>query len=239
VFSCLAVHGTVLHVDGVRRRALPAKCIGVFAQTRTIDHDLMRDVTPAFTMPHARWNEVGEDCLLACGYSLLARSDEAGADCFVKQQRRSLFVHFQGHPEYDAQALLGEYRRDLGRFLRRESEVCPTIPAGYLDAEAEHIMIVFRHRAILDRRPELFGAFPIERLARGLRSPWLPTASRIYRNWLSHLDRHRNGKSASVAPESLRNSRDLRNAGADIFFRARLQDSQVAESEVDRSRTTS
>src|ERR1700747_1408084 len=35
VYSCLAVHGAVLHLDGVERHKLPAKCIGVFAQTKT------------------------------------------------------------------------------------------------------------------------------------------------------------------------------------------------------------
>jgi homoserine O-succinyltransferase len=199
VFSCLAVHGAVLHIDGVRRRALPAKCIGVFAQSRTIDHDLMRDVPTTFRTPHARWNEVPEDCLSACGYSVLARSAEAGVDCFVKQQQRSLFVHFQGHPEYDAQSLLGEYRRDLGRFLRRENDICPTIPKGYLNREAAEIMAAFRRKAISNRSPELFASFPVDRLARDLRNVWQPTASRIYRNWLSYLDQQRNGKSAPLS----------------------------------------
>ena len=44
VFSCLAVHAAVLHMDGVERHKLPAKCIGVFAQTKTRDHPLMHDV---------------------------------------------------------------------------------------------------------------------------------------------------------------------------------------------------
>jgi homoserine O-succinyltransferase/O-acetyltransferase len=37
---------------------------------------------------------------------------------FVKYNR-SLFVLLQGHPEYDSATLLREYRRDVGRFLRR------------------------------------------------------------------------------------------------------------------------
>jgi len=199
LFSCLAVHGALLHVDGVKRRPLPAKCIGVFTQTRTIDHDLLHGVAPTFRMPHARWNEVEQDCLSACGYSVLARSDESGADCFVRQQRKSLFVHFQGHPEYDAQTLLGEFRRDMGRFLRRESDVCPTIPKGYLDAEAEQIMVAFRDKAVLNRSAEFFGDFPVDRLVRGLRNVWRPTASLIYRNWLSYLELRQSRKPAAGA----------------------------------------
>ena len=182
VYSCLAVHGAVLHTDGVERHKLPAKCIGVFAQTKTSDHPLMHDVPATFRTPHARWNEVQEAALASCGYSVLTRSAEAGVDCFVKQQKRSLFVYFQGHPEYETHSLFGEYRRDMGRFLRGESEVCPTIPRGYFDTEAEGILAAFRRKALSDRRPEFFASFPTDRLAKDLRNVWHQPARRIYRN---------------------------------------------------------
>jgi homoserine O-succinyltransferase/O-acetyltransferase len=199
VYSCLAVHGAVLHLDGVERRALPAKCIGVFAQTKTEDHPLMHAVPATFRTPHARWNEVQEGALASCGYSVLAKSGEAGVDCFVKQQKKSLFVHFQGHPEYDTQSLLGEYRRDMGRYLRAESEVCPTIPTGYFDMEAEEILIAFRREALSDRRPELFAGFPADRLAKDLRNVWHPPARRIYRNWLLYMASQRAQRSRPSA----------------------------------------
>jgi homoserine O-succinyltransferase len=195
VYSCLAVHGAVLHLDGVERHALPAKCIGVFAQTKTRDHPLMRDVPATFRTPHARWNEVQEEALASCGYSVLAKSAEAGVDCFVKQQKKSLFVHFQGHPEYGTQSLLGEYRRDMGRFLQGQSEVCPTIPRGYFDTEAEEILTAFRREALADRRPEFFAGFPADQLAKDLRNAWHPPARRIYRNWLLYMASQRAGRS--------------------------------------------
>jgi homoserine O-succinyltransferase len=199
VYSCLAVHGVVLHMDGVERHALPAKCIGVFAQTKTRDHPLMQDVPTTFRTPHARWNEVQEGALAGCGYSVLARSAEAGVDCFVKQQKKSLFVHFQGHPEYDTQNLLGEYRRDMGRFLRGENEVCPTIPRGYFDTEAEEILTAFRRKALSDRRPDFFADFPADQVAKNLRNVWHPPARRIYRNWLLHMASQRAGRSRPSA----------------------------------------
>jgi homoserine O-succinyltransferase/O-acetyltransferase len=194
VYSCLAVHGAVLHTDGVERRALPAKCIGVFTQTKTADHSLTCGFPAAFRTPHARWNEVREEALTDCGYSVLSGSTEAGVDCFVKQQRRSLFVHFQGHPEYDAQSLLGEYRRDMGRFLRGESEVCPTIPKGYFDTEAEGILTAFQRGAISNRSLEFFAGFPTDRLAKRVRNVWRPAAMRIYRNWLLYREAGRSGR---------------------------------------------
>jgi len=195
VYSCLAVHGAVLHLDGVERHKLPAKCIGVFAQTKTREHRLMHDVPATFRTPHARWNEVQEEALASCGYSVLSKSAEAGVDCFVRQQKKSLFVHFQGHPEYDTQSLLGEYRRDMGRFLRGESEVCPTIPRGYFGEEAEEIQIAFRQKALSERHPELFADFPADQVAKDLSNVWHLPAKRIYRNWLLYLMSQRVGRS--------------------------------------------
>jgi homoserine O-succinyltransferase len=186
-------------MDGVERHALPVKCIGVFAQTKTRDHPLMHDVPATFRTPHARWNEVQEGALASCGYSVLTKSAEAGVDCFVKQQKKSLFVHFQGHPEYDTQSLLGEYRRDMGRFLRGESEVCPTTPRGYFDTEAEEILTAFRRKALSDRRPELFAGFAADQLAKDLRNVWHPPARRIYRNWLLYMASRRAGRSKPLA----------------------------------------
>jgi homoserine O-succinyltransferase/O-acetyltransferase len=199
VYSCLAVHGAVLHMDGVERHKLPAKCIGVFPQTKTRNHPLMHNVPATFRIPHARWNEVQEGELASRGYSVLTRSAEAGVDCFVKQQKKSLFVHFQGHPEYETQTLLGEYRRDMGRFLRGENEVCPTIPRGYFDMEAEESLTAFRRKALSDRCPEFFADFPADELAKDLRNVWHQPARRIYRNWLLYMASQRAGRSRPLA----------------------------------------
>jgi homoserine O-succinyltransferase len=194
IYSCLAVHGVVLHADGVERHRLAEKCIGVFAQTKGTGHPLTEGLPRTFRTPHARWNEVREQDLSDCGYSILSKSTETGADCFVKQQKKSLFVHFQGHPEYEAQSLLGEYRRDLGRFLRGESDVCPTIPKGYLDAKSERIMVDFRARALSHRDPGLLADFPVERMSKEVRNVWRSSATRIYRNWLSYMASQRAGR---------------------------------------------
>ncbi|MGY3234508.1 MULTISPECIES: homoserine O-succinyltransferase MetA [unclassified Bradyrhizobium] len=195
VFSCLAVHGAVLHMDGVARRKLPTKCFGVFAQIKTGRHPLLQDVPKTFGIPHARWNEVEEGDLANCGYSVLTWSAASGVDCFVKQQKKSLFVHFQGHPEYETQSLLGEYRRDMGRFLRGENDVCPTIPRGYFGREAEEIQTAFRQKALSDRSPELFAGFPVDPVAKELTNVWHLPAKRIYRNWLLYLAAQRAGHS--------------------------------------------
>ena len=106
---------------------------------------------------------------------------------FVKLQKKSLFVFFQGHPEYEAWSLLGEYRRDIGRFLRRESEAYPTMPKKYFDEQAEELLIDFRNRALSNRRDELLAEFPADRVAANLKNTWHSAATRIYRNWILYM----------------------------------------------------
>lgn len=191
VWSCLAVHAAILHLEGIDRHPLNDKCIGVFEQVRMSDHPLMEGLPSRVGIPHSRWNEVREDALASSGYSILTKSTDSGVDTFVKLQKKSLFVFFQGHPEYEAQSLLGEYRRDVGRFLRREIEAYPTMPKGYFDDQAEGLLAAFRKRALSNRRKELLARFPVDRVAAGLKNTWHSAATRIYRNWMLYMSARR------------------------------------------------
>src|SRR5207245_5607644 len=99
VWSCLAAHAAVLHIDGIVRRPLRDKRFGVFECERVSDHPLTATVPARLQMPHSRWNEIPEDALMTCDYRVLTRSEDAGVDAFVKQ-RKCLFVLLQGHPVY-------------------------------------------------------------------------------------------------------------------------------------------
>jgi len=137
-------------------------------------------------MPHSRWNDLPEDALKSCGYRVLTRSDDAGVDAFVKENK-SLFVFFQGHPEYEANTLLLEYRRDIGRFLRRERETYPPMPRGYFDQETAQALTALQERALSDRREELLEEFPTALLAGKVTNTWRSAAVRVYRNWLLYM----------------------------------------------------
>ena len=110
---------------------------------------------------------------------------------FREAAKQKPFRPFPGHPEYETLSLLGEYRRDMGRFLRGESEVCPTIPKGYFDEKAEDILTTFRRGAITNRSPEFFAGFPTDLLAKDVRNVWQSSARRLYRNWLLYLEAQR------------------------------------------------
>jgi homoserine O-succinyltransferase/O-acetyltransferase len=186
ILSCLAAHAGILHLDGIVRRPLGDKRFGVFECVRVSDHPLTTAAPSRLQMPQSRWNEIPEEALLACGYRVLTRSEDAGVDAFVKQ-RKSLFVFFQGHPEYDATTLLLEYRRDIGRFLRRERDTYPPMPHGYFDEETVEVLTALRERALLDRREELLAEFPTAMAAGKVTNTWRSTAESLYRNWLQYI----------------------------------------------------
>jgi homoserine O-succinyltransferase len=187
VLSCLAAHAGVLYSDGISRRSLDDKQFGVFDFVKSVSHPLTVGTGERIRFPHSRWNEVPADALLACGYSVLTQSADAGVDSFVKKKKRSLFVHFQGHPEYGAQTLLKEYRRDIKRFLRNERETYPTMPKGYFDAAAGDLLTNFRDLVLSDRREELLTGFPETAVVGTLRKTWQSSATVIYRNWLQYV----------------------------------------------------
>jgi homoserine O-succinyltransferase/O-acetyltransferase len=185
VWSCLATHATVLHLDDIDRRPLDDKRFGIFECDRVGDHPLTAGVPRRIPMPHSRWNEIPEDALRSCGYQVLTRSD-AGADVFVKR-RKSLFVFFQGHPEYEAQTLMLEYRRDIRRFLLRERDTYPAMPQGYFDEATVEALTALHERAIADRREEVLTDFPTALAAGTVTNTWRSAAIHVYRNWLAYL----------------------------------------------------
>lgn len=186
VWSCLAAHAAVLYIDGIGRRPLRDKRFGVFDCAKVSDHPLTVAVPSRFQMPHSRWNEIPEDALARCGYRVLTRSADAGADAFVKQ-RKSLFVFFQGHPEYEADTLLREYRRDVGRFLSGERQSYPSPPQGYFDESTVAALSAFRERALSGGLAGLPASFPTALLVNKVRNTWRSPAVGIYRNWLLYL----------------------------------------------------
>ena len=187
VLSCLAAHAGVLASDGISRTPFADKKFGVFTHTRATRHALTEGLDDAIQIPHSRWNDLKAESLRANGYEILTESPKAGVDLFVKQRGNSLFVHFQGHPEYSARTLLKEYRRDIKRFLRHERETFPTQPHGYFDSDATTLLREFQEIAEQDAREAALEQFPEAAVGAGIQNLWRESAVRIYRNWLKYL----------------------------------------------------
>ena len=187
ILSCLAAHAGVLYSDGISRHPLSEKQFGVFEFAKASSHNLTADTGKCVRFPHSRWNEVQEEALTACGYMVLTQSARGGVDSFVKKKKRSLFLHFQGHPEYGAQTLLREYRRDIKRFLNRERETYPSMPKDYFDAASTKLLTSFREAVLSNPHEELLSGFPEAALVGTLQNTWHSSSVAIYRNWLQYV----------------------------------------------------
>jgi len=185
VLSCLAAHAGVLFSDGVGRRRLSEKRFGVFEHQVLLNHPLTFGVPDPTCIPHSRWNELDENTLQAAGYSVLTKSPEAGVDLFVKQKKQSLFVHFQGHPEYSGKTPFLEYRRDVRRFLRKERETYPNMPKSYFDGSGTTLLKAFEQKAVSERNEQLMQEFP--EFNGSLQPRWKRGSVAVYRNWLEYL----------------------------------------------------
>jgi homoserine O-succinyltransferase len=207
VLSCLAAHAAVLHLDGIARRRLNDKRFGLFECSPVSEHPLTVGVPSSVRMPHSRWNDLPEEHLSDCGYQVLMRSQEAGVDTFVKR-KKSLLIFFQGHPEYEANTLLLEYRRDIGRYLRGERDTYPTMPIGYFDSETVQALSAVQERALSGRREQLLAELPTTLAEKDLPTVWRSASLPLYRNWLTYL---------SAQKEMRLKQRQIPRAPADDF----------------------
>jgi homoserine O-succinyltransferase/O-acetyltransferase len=187
VLSCLAAHAGVLYSDGIERHALNEKQMGVFTYKKVSPDPLTSGTTSFVRVPHSRWNEVRADALRSCGYTVLTQSPEAGVDLFIKKKKRSLFVHFQGHPEYGTRTLLKEYQRDIKRFLRRERDTYPPMPRGYCNPAATRLLADFEETALRHLRVDVLSDFPEAAVVGMLQNTWNSAATRVYSHWLQYV----------------------------------------------------
>ena len=184
IFSCLAAHAAVLHLDGIARRRLPQKRSGLYECVKVSSDGLLDGAPSGMRVPHSRWNDLAEGDLRSHGYRIGSRSLEAGIDMFTKQWG-SLFVFLQGHPEYDADTLFKEYRRDVQRYLKAERDDLPELPAHYFEPRTEQAVAGFVARALHDRTMAAWEDFPRDWAIRSsLVGLWQASASQFYRNWL-------------------------------------------------------
>jgi homoserine O-succinyltransferase/O-acetyltransferase len=207
IWSCLAAHAAILYTDGVSRQKNDRKHCGVFECARLSDHRLMADTPEHLMMPHSRWNGVQEDELRACDYTLLTKSQDLGPDTFVKQLK-SLFVFFQGHPEYEPETLLLEYRRDVRRYCTGETDRYPLLPNSYFDKDTAETLTALREKAPSGWREELLANLEAAVASSRISNTWRSTARRVYRTWVEYIcarteGRQRRDKILTSAPVPL------------------------------------
>jgi homoserine O-succinyltransferase len=196
--SCLATHAVLKHFHGIERQPLPRKRWGVYShRVAAPQHPLLREINTRFDVPHSRYNDISREALEREGLTVLVDSDEGGVHMAVSPDQFRI-IYFQGHPEYDTNSLLKEYKREVLRHLGGERETPPPVPEHYLSERALGVAESFvdaARQALRENRP-----VPDDlenELAADLDNTWGDTAKAIVANWLglvyqlTNLDRRK------------------------------------------------
>ncbi|MDQ6997996.1 MAG: homoserine O-succinyltransferase [Mariprofundus sp.] len=183
--SCLATHALVKQLYHIEREPMPAKLWGVYPhRIMHHEHPLLRDINTRFDVPHSRFNAIYREPLERSGLTILIESKVAGVHMAVSPDQYSM-VYFQGHPEYDTNSLLKEYKREVSRFKRGERDDYPPMPEHYFCDDAIAIAEHYRQDLLdaLKQGSEL-PSFPESHIEPLLDNTWRDTAKSIVNNWL-------------------------------------------------------
>lgn len=178
--SCLASHVAVQHLTGLKRRRRSEKLSGVFDFEVQQGHPLAHQLGPRLTTPHSRWNALNACDLSLIGGEILSESAEE-VDAFTLPQAPR-WLCLQGHPEYEPDTLVREFRRDLLRFKSGQLANCPAPPRGVfaLDEPAA----LHPHRAG-QQVLALIDACERRLSTSASTIGWRESAVALYRAWLS------------------------------------------------------
>jgi len=175
--SCLATHALVKSLYGIERNPLPQKRWGVYKhRSAKNSHPLLRDINTLFDVPHSRHNEVSRAQFEAAGLSVLIESLDGDVHLAVSPDGLR-FVFMQGHPEYEFNSLLKEYKREVLRFQNGTRPDYPPVPENYFCAQALRLCEERRH------------PFPSEELESQTHNTWGDTGKSVFNNWLGLIYR--------------------------------------------------
>jgi homoserine O-succinyltransferase len=187
LLSCLSAHAALFALDGLERVRLPEKCSGVFPHELCGSSSLTAGLDRPALMPHSRYNDVPTDVVAAAGWEVILRS-EVGWGAITGRRSQSELLLVQGHPEYGASTLLREFRRDVGRYLRAERTVPPTVPRGCVAAEDRPAIEEF-HRAVVAgvHGEEYLDSFAWDEAGARVGRDWQEMAETLYSNWVAGI----------------------------------------------------
>jgi len=183
--SCLATHALLKQLYDIDRQRLLHKRWGVYSHSISqSQHPLLRDINTRFDVPHSRYNAITSNQMKAAGLTVLVESVEGDAHMAVSHDQFRI-VYFQGHPEYYANSLLKEYKREVTSFFNGERQSYPPHPENYFGAEATAIADNYQQIAVTCRRQgQPLPPFPEKQIERHLDNTWRDTSNAIINNWL-------------------------------------------------------
>ena len=196
--SCLTTHAVLQFRYNQKRTMLPSgKRWGVYPH-RVVDrkHPLVVGVNTRFDVPHSRFNEVFPDQFNQAGLKILVESEDGDVHLAVSEDGFRL-VFFQGHPEYDSISLMKEYKREVGRYIKGETNEYPPFPEHYFSLKCQTILDEYQDNlnTALSEGSSL-PVFPEDLIIPFLDNTWHDTAEAVINNWigkvyqLTNTDRH-------------------------------------------------
>lgn len=196
--SCLTSHAAFQWLYDERRELLPEKRWGVFPH-RVVDsaHPLVSGINTRFDTPHSRFNDVTRARMEGMGLRVLVASDTDDV-LLATSPDGFRFVYLQGHPEYDRESLLKEYKREVARWIAGERADYPPSPERYFPDKVERRLATWRGEL---EKALAAGAslpeFPEEEILPAIDNTWADTGRALINNWLglvyqlTDYDRHR------------------------------------------------
>ena len=198
LWSCFAAHAAVLQLDGINRQPQPVKLSGIYLCEKADPHVLTASLPSVWPTPHSRYNSLSEQVLVDNGYTILSRGEKIGVDSFTRHCSSSCFVFYQGHPEYSADSLASEYRRDVRQFLTGQSETYPEIPQNYFDLETMTALQDLALVAIRQRDPSLLTPVS-EVMNTPVNAAWQVPSRSMFREWVCYIQQEKLRRSVRTA----------------------------------------
>lgn len=139
LYICWAAQAGLYYHYGIPKYEFNQKLSGIYLHRLTDKtHKLVRGFDDEFFAPHSRYTGIRtEEIRKHKELNILAESDTAGA--YIISDGKNIFVN--GHPEYDADTLAGEYIRD------KDLNLNSSLPENYFPNDDPHKPPVVRWRS--------------------------------------------------------------------------------------------
>lgn len=186
--SCLATHAVMEFRYNKKRTRLPKKCWGVFSH-EVVDrsHPLVNGINTQFDVPHSRFNEITRRQFDDAGLRILVESKVAGVHLAVSEDLFRI-VYFQGHPEYDINSLLKEYKREVFLFINKQRDDYPPVPENYFSMQVQAILAEFKEALIKSlAQKKNTPEFPEAIVHSLLHNTWHDSAEAVINNWIGRV----------------------------------------------------
>ncbi len=195
-YSCMAGHTYMNVRHGQVKEKLPEKKWGVYLhKVRDENHPLTHGMDTVFDIVHSRENEISEQQYIDSGMKILVDSPIGVHMATSSDGLRAIL--WQGHPEYNTNSLLKEWKRDMGNAhlerLAHKKASYPPFPENYFGAEGEAHLEEFREKVlsgVFDEQIKAQGHLSIpeetEKLIESaIPNRWSSTKRALLSNWVT------------------------------------------------------